>query len=153
MVLRHFQHYIGYFTTGSFVGRGNQCIQLVKILYCKLPTIMVDNYQLSHIKVQGLNCQPQRWEASLLPLRDCGPHQVCHSCSYWAEQTPSSHQNPSFRGHFCDWIANKVQAKVVYFYYKTIIDVLSNIHWFCLFSILFSRLRYATMFVDWNSVH
>ena len=24
---------------GSFVGRGNQYIQLVKVLYCKLPTI------------------------------------------------------------------------------------------------------------------
>ena len=26
-------------TTGSFMGRGNQHIQLVKVLYCKLPNI------------------------------------------------------------------------------------------------------------------
>ena len=29
---------IGNITTGSFVGRENQYIQLVKVLYCKLPT-------------------------------------------------------------------------------------------------------------------
>ena len=38
-VLRRFQKCTGYITTGSFVGRGNQYIQLVKVLYCKLPTI------------------------------------------------------------------------------------------------------------------
>ena len=36
--------------TGSFVGRGNQYIQLVKVLCCKLPTIEKSNYQLSHIR-------------------------------------------------------------------------------------------------------
>ena len=29
-------HYTGHITTGSFVGKGNQYIQLVKVLYCKL---------------------------------------------------------------------------------------------------------------------
>ena len=29
----------GNITTGSFVGGGNQYIHLVKVLYCKLPTI------------------------------------------------------------------------------------------------------------------
>ena len=33
-----------------------------------------------------------------------------------------------FIGDSIDSIANKVQAKVVYFYYKTIIDVLSNVY-------------------------
>ena len=33
-----FQHCIGHITTGSFIGRGNQYIQLVKVLYCKLLT-------------------------------------------------------------------------------------------------------------------
>ena len=28
----------GYITTGSWKGRGNQYIQLVRVLYCKLPT-------------------------------------------------------------------------------------------------------------------
>ena len=30
-------HYTGHITTGSWKGRGNQYIQLVKVLYCKLP--------------------------------------------------------------------------------------------------------------------
>ena len=37
-VLRHFQHCTGHITTGSWKSRGNQYIQLVKVLYCKLPT-------------------------------------------------------------------------------------------------------------------
>ena len=28
----------GHITTGSFIDRGNQYIQLLKVLYCKLPT-------------------------------------------------------------------------------------------------------------------
>ena len=57
---------------GSLVGRGNQCIQLVKVLYCKLPTIDKKQPTLPH-NVQGLNRQPQRWEASVLALRHHGP--------------------------------------------------------------------------------
>ena len=37
-VLRHFQHCTGHITTGSWKGRGNQYIQFVRVLYCKLPT-------------------------------------------------------------------------------------------------------------------
>ena len=37
-VLHHFQHCTGHITTGSWKGRGNQYIQLVKIMCCKLPT-------------------------------------------------------------------------------------------------------------------
>ena len=37
-VLHHFQHSTGHITMGSFVGRRNQYIQLVKALYCKLAT-------------------------------------------------------------------------------------------------------------------
>ena len=40
--------------TGSFVGRGNQYIQLVKVLYCKLPTIGKQLPTFSN-EVQGLN--------------------------------------------------------------------------------------------------
>ena len=32
-ILRHFQHCTGHITTGSWKGRGNQYIQLVKVLY------------------------------------------------------------------------------------------------------------------------
>ena len=37
-VLRRFQHCTGHITTGSWEGRGNQYIQFVRVLYCKLPT-------------------------------------------------------------------------------------------------------------------
>ena len=37
-VLCRFQHCTGHITMGSWKGRGNQYIQLVKVLYCKLPT-------------------------------------------------------------------------------------------------------------------
>ena len=37
-VLRRFQHCTGHITMGSWKGRGNQYIQFVRVLYCKLPT-------------------------------------------------------------------------------------------------------------------
>ena len=37
-VLHCFQHCTGHITTGSWGGRGNQYIQFVRVLYCKLPT-------------------------------------------------------------------------------------------------------------------
>ena len=37
-VLRRFQHCTGHITTDSWKGRGNQYIQFVGVLYCKLPT-------------------------------------------------------------------------------------------------------------------
>ena len=37
-VLHCFQHCTGHITMGSLKGRGNQYIQLVKVLYCKLLT-------------------------------------------------------------------------------------------------------------------
>ena len=43
---------------GSFVGRGNQHIQLVKVLYCKLQTISKQLPTFPH-KVQGLNRRPK----------------------------------------------------------------------------------------------
>ena len=39
MVLCRFQHCAGHITVGSLVGRGNQHMQLIKVLYCKLLTI------------------------------------------------------------------------------------------------------------------
>ena len=67
-VLHHFQHSTGYIMTGSFMGRGNQYIQLVKVLYCKLTTI---GQQLPDFpyNARGLNQRHQRWEVSVLPLR------------------------------------------------------------------------------------
>ena len=37
-VLRSFQHCTGHITPGSWKGRGNQYIQFIRVLYCKLPT-------------------------------------------------------------------------------------------------------------------
>ena len=51
----------------SFMGRGNQCIQLVKVLFCKLSTIGKKLPSFPHMG-SALNHRPQRWEASVLPL-------------------------------------------------------------------------------------
>ena len=68
-VLRRFQHCTGHITTGSWKGRGNQYIQLVRVLYCKLPT---NGKQLPAFPLEAIP-RPQRWEARVLPLCHCGP--------------------------------------------------------------------------------
>ena len=60
---------------GSFVGRGNQYIQLVKVLYCKLPTISKQLTTFPH-RVGGLTHQPERWEASALPNHSVLPNGI-----------------------------------------------------------------------------
>ena len=72
-VLCRFQHCTGHITTGSWKGRGNQYIQLVKVLYCKLPT---NSKQLPAFPLEampGIEPRPQRWEARVLPLCHHGP--------------------------------------------------------------------------------
>ena len=72
-VLCRFQHCTGQITTGSWKGRGNQYIQFVRVLYCKLPT---NGKQLPAFPLQamtGIEPQPQRWEARVLPLCHRGP--------------------------------------------------------------------------------
>ena len=62
--LRHFQHSTGYITMGSWKGRGNQYIQLVKILYCKLPT---NGKHVPAFPLEvGSGAEPwsQRWEVT-----------------------------------------------------------------------------------------
>ena len=59
--------------TGSWKGRGNQYIQFVRVLYCKLPT---NGKQLPAFPLEavlGIEPQSQRWEARVLPLCHCGP--------------------------------------------------------------------------------
>ena len=54
--------------TGSRKGRGNQYIQYVKVLYCKLPT---NGKQLPAFLLEampGTEPRPQRWKARVLPL-------------------------------------------------------------------------------------
>ena len=62
-VLCRFQQCTGHITMGSLVGRGNHYIQLVKVLYCKLSTIVKQQPPFAH-KVRSLYRQSQRWEAS-----------------------------------------------------------------------------------------
>ena len=60
-VLRRFQHCTGHITTDNWEGRGNQYIQLVKVLYCKLPT---NGKQLPAFPlkvVPGTEPRSQRW--------------------------------------------------------------------------------------------
>ena len=66
------QYSVGHILIGSSMGRRNQFIQLVKILYCKLPTISKQLQTLPH-RVWGLNCRPHRWETSVLPQHHCSP--------------------------------------------------------------------------------
>ena len=63
--LHCFQHCSGHIMTGSFVGGGNQYIQLVKVLFCALPTTGKQLPTFPH-KVWGLNSRPQRWEACVI---------------------------------------------------------------------------------------
>ena len=71
-VLRHFQHCTGHITMGSWKGRGNQYIQFVRVLYCKLPT----NSKQPAFPLEampGIKPRPQRWEARVLSLCHHGP--------------------------------------------------------------------------------
>ena len=72
-VLHRFQYCTGHITTGSWKGKGNQYIQLVKVLYCKLP---IKAKQLPAFPLEawpGTKPRPQRWEARVLPLCHHGP--------------------------------------------------------------------------------
>ena len=67
------EHCTGHIMTGSWEGRGNQYIQLVKVLYCKLPT---NGKQLPAFPLEvgpGTEPRSQRWEARVLPLGHHGP--------------------------------------------------------------------------------
>ena len=72
-ILCRFQHCTGHITTCSWKGRGNQYIQFVRVLYCKLPT---NGKQLPAFPLKampGTEPQLQRWKARVLPLCHHGP--------------------------------------------------------------------------------
>ena len=73
-VLRYFQHCTGHITTGSWKGRGNQYIQFVRVLYCKLPTNGKHLPAFPLEAVPGIEPRAQRWEARVLPLCHRAPH-------------------------------------------------------------------------------
>ena len=67
-VLHHFEHCTGHITTGSWKGCGNQYIQLVKVLYCKLPTNSKQLPAFPLEAVQGTGPWPQNWEVRVTTL-------------------------------------------------------------------------------------
>ena len=72
-VLRRFQHCTGHIMMGSWKGRGNQYIQLVKVLYCKLPTNVKQLPAFPLEAMPGTKPRPQRWEARVLPPGTVAP--------------------------------------------------------------------------------
>ena len=73
-VLPRFQYCTGHITTGSWKGRGNQYIQFIRVLYCKLLT---NGKQLPAFPLEVVpetEPRPQRWNARVLPLCHSGPH-------------------------------------------------------------------------------
>ena len=89
-VLRRFPHSIGHITTGSWKDRGNQYIQLVKVLYCKLPT---NSKQLPAFPLEvrpGSKPQSQRSEARVLPLCHHGPWLALGKQAVILQSLPSS---------------------------------------------------------------
>ena len=75
-VLRRFQYGTGHITTGSWKGRGNQYIQFVRVLYCKLPT---NGKQLPAFPLEAVpetEPWPQRWDARVLQLFHRGPQNI-----------------------------------------------------------------------------
>ena len=62
-VLLRFQHCTDHITMGSWKGRGNQYIEFIRVLYCKLLT---NDKQLPAFPLEampGTEPRPQRWEA------------------------------------------------------------------------------------------
>ena len=79
--LRRFQHCTGHITMGSWEGRGNQYIQFVRVLYCKLTT---NGKQLPAFPLDAVpetEPRPQRWE--ILPLNKTSNYGTyCHWCKW-----------------------------------------------------------------------
>ena len=84
-VLRRFQHCTCHIMTGIWKGRGNQYIQFIRVLYCKLLT---NGKQLPAFPLEAVprtEPQRQRWEARVLPLchRDPIHHRVCAGTNHY----------------------------------------------------------------------
>ena len=78
-ILRRFQHCTGHITMGSWKGRGNQYIQFVRVLYCKLPTNGKQLLAFPLEAMPGTKLRPQRWEARVLQLCHRGPQHTCEN--------------------------------------------------------------------------
>ena len=69
---------------GSWKGRGNQYIQFIRVLYCKLLTNGKQLPAFPLEAVPGTEPRPQRWEERVLLLCHPGP---CNICELWVRQT------------------------------------------------------------------
>ena len=72
-VLHRFQHSTGHITTTSWNVTGNQYIELIRDVYCKLPT---NGKQLPAFPLEaalGIKPRTLRWEVRVLPLSHHGP--------------------------------------------------------------------------------
>ena len=78
--LGRFQHCTGHITLGSWKGRGNQYIQLVKVLYCKLLTNGKQLPAFPLVVGVGNEPQSQRLETTLLSLGHFGPMYIFVNC-------------------------------------------------------------------------
>ena len=92
-VLHPFEHCTGHITAASWKGRENQYIEFVAVLYCKLPTNGKQLPAFPLEAVPGIKLQPQRWEATVLPLSHRGPSGLLPSLIlYSTENTMSLHE-------------------------------------------------------------
>ena len=80
-------HCIGHIMTGILMGRGNQYIQLVKVLHCKLLT---NGKQLPAFPLEvrpGFELGSQRWEARVLHSATVAPrHSLTHNKNHKFEK-------------------------------------------------------------------
>ena len=118
---------MGHITTDSWKGRGNQYIQLVKILYCKLPTV---GKQLPAFPLEvrlGTEPQSQRWE-----------ERVFTTLPLWPPQ--NQFEGPKFRN-----------CSIFILLYYSCLSRNSSCLYCCLeFPI---RIYFWSLYVPFNSVH
>ena len=108
-ILRCFQHCTGHITTGSWKGRGNQYIQFVRVLYCKLPTNGKQLPDFPLEAVPGTEPRPQRWEARVLPLCHRGPDRVSTTLrfsSFSLGWRPDDNKTASFSGRPSHYVSS-----------------------------------------------
>ena len=99
---------IGYITMGSFMGRGDQYIQLVKVLYCKQSTNGKQLPAFPREAGPGFKLRSQRWEERVLRLCHCGP--FCKTFYSFNNISVTVDQSNTiftyFQGHYLHWIYN-----------------------------------------------
>ena len=112
-VLHHFQHCTSHITMGSWKGRGNQYIQFVRVLYCKLPTNGKQLPAFPLEAVPGTEPRPQRWEARVLPLCHRGPLYIIVYNVFLSDKIKNTHHIGYKRLKHCD-VSPTIIATIAY---------------------------------------